>query len=159
MHRPLSQPAGRATAGFVSRTVIWMHLAAATIRVWTHLSWSALVANAATTVGIIAAIIVAIRAGRTGSQQAAAAASRTEAAAALAEDNAQKITDAIRLLAQRPDELAAAHGVRWSMRNFENDRYILENVGDAQSGQVRVSAHESLYLDSPPVRLSSLVSL
>ena len=38
------------------------------------------------------------------------------------------------------------------MRNFEHDRYILENVGDAEAEQVRVSAHESLYLDSPPVQ-------
>lgn len=88
----------------------------------------ALLANVATTV---VAIAVAVRAGRAEAQQSIAAASCTEAAAALAEDNAQRIADAIRLLAQRPGELAAAQGARWSLRNFENDRYILANVGDA----------------------------
>jgi hypothetical protein len=34
--------------------------------------------------------------------------------------------------------------VKWSLRHFSGDKYILENVGDATAYNVEVSAHESL---------------
>jgi hypothetical protein len=111
----------------------------------------ALITNLATTVGVIYAIYQGIRTQRTETKNALAAASRTEAAAALTQDSTPQLVDALREIVQRAGQPAAPVGVRWSLRNLENDRYILEHIGGQTARQVRVASHESLPLvDAPP---------
>lgn len=95
-----------------------------------------------------------------------ASAERAEAAAALNIDALTRIADALeqpivsalersaRAATERAERAAEsasalipfvqpAH-VKWSLRHFSGDKYILENVGDATAYNVEVSAHESL---------------
>lgn len=95
-----------------------------------------------------------------------ASAERAEAAAALNIDALTRIADALEQpivsalersaraatdRAERAAESASAllpfvqpAHVKWSLRHFSGDKYILENVGDATAYNVEVSAHESL---------------
>ncbi len=112
--------------------------------------WVTLIAELATTAGVFYAIYAGIRAHRTETKNAAAAASRTEAAAAISQDYAPQLVDALRAMTQRAGQPLSPVGVRWSLRNFENDRYILENIGDKTAGKVQVASHESLDLETLP---------
>jgi hypothetical protein len=79
-----------------------------------------------------------------------AAAERAERASALTIDALTRIADSVESLAARerdPNTLLAAAlqpRVRWSLKHFQGDRYILENIGDAIAHGVTVSAHESM---------------
>jgi hypothetical protein len=108
--------------------------------------WVALITNLATTIGVIYAIYAGIRAERAETKRAVAAASRTEAAAAINQDYTPQLVDALREITRRADQPVPPVGVRWSLRNFENDLYILENIGSETAEQVQVTSHESLDL-------------
>jgi hypothetical protein len=97
-------------------------------------------------------------------ERADAAAERSERAAALSIDTMERIAEAIENVGRGRFAVAtvgaaAEHPrVRWSLRHFENDAYLLENVGTATAQDVTISAHESLRLYGLPQREPGPVS-
>lgn len=91
----------------------------------------AIIANIATTVGVIASIIFGVRAER-------AAASRTEAAAALSDENVRLAISALeRIAASGSAELRKR--AEWTMTHYQGDTYQLQNTGSADASAVTVS--------------------
>ncbi len=89
-------------------------------------------------------------------QQSEAAATRAEMAARLTEIYTQRVVDALETIASqgivgRP---AKPLGVRWSLKHFDGDRYVLTNEGDEIARNVVVTSHKSLLFEPPePVDL------
>lgn len=96
----------------------------------------AIIANIATTVGVIASIFFGVRAER-------AAARRSEAAAALSDENVRRAIDALeRMAAHDPvsGSVELPERVEWNMTHHEGDSYLLQNTGSATASAVAVSA-------------------
>jgi hypothetical protein len=116
-------------------------------------AWS-IIANIATTVGVIASILFAVRAERAAARRAEAAAERTEAAAALSDENANRAIGALEQIAANDSgsgTFLLPEKVRWSMTHQAGDTYLLENTGDLLASSVEVSpAPDSNMIFSAP---------
>lgn len=96
----------------------------------------AIIANIATTVGVIASIFFGVRAER-------AAARRSEAAAALSDENVRRAIDALERVASYDPASGTAElpeRVEWSMTHHQGETYLLQNTGRAIASAVAVSA-------------------
>lgn len=121
----------------------------------------------ATVIGVIVALLVGIattvvmirqeKVTRDGQrlqlEQAKAAADRSESAARLTEEYTRRVVDALETMASRAGSpLApppAAPRVQWSLVHHQGDAYRLTNIGDAVAKNVRLTAHESMFLRPP----------
>lgn len=92
-------------------------------------TWT-IIGNIATTVGVVASIILGVRAER-------AAARRSEAAAALSDENARRAIDALERIAVSGADKVPER-VEWAMTAHGGDTYLLENVGTARASKVSV---------------------
>lgn len=96
----------------------------------------ALVANIATTLGVIASIIFGVRAER-------AAAKRSEAAAALSDENVRRAIGALEQIAAHDPAggtISLPEKVEWSLTHQKGDTYLLQNTGNASAFGVTVSS-------------------
>ncbi|MGR6322010.1 hypothetical protein Q2K19_15615 [Micromonospora soli] len=113
----------------------------------------ALAVGIATTVVMIRQEKVTRDGQRLQATEARAAAERSESAARLTEEYTRRVVEALETMAANSTGNAEAGPiaprVQWSLEHHQNDAYRLTNVGDEVAENVRITAHESMFLKAP----------